>query len=903
MAEKSSATQAKNYIVEQGDSLTLIARKIGPSSGMSEPALVNLIYELNKEVIGKDKDKIRPGQALRIPLGLQKEAMGETAEPQSTKIKVGSIIHLQSHLPQGGYLEARGAISEKPVITKWHDPHIRAFVATHTSKDRDKGSGSWKILSAAGKPEGQPLAHGDTIYLLNMRPNVGYLDTFEWVRNLEPFKQFTNMTIGVFTSDVPRRGEGVSGIWTVRLSESSGQSKAEIEDGATIYLENLYPGAGYLVAHGDVAQHELFSDYEGQQHFVFTTPRQRVDDPAYRWTMTLSDHQPEKVPSTFYAWHELDSKFVDAGAFKIELPHNQPILSLNISSANGGETLTGHANETIQISAAWDAAQQRYVVIASSDERVSLDWQVGGRVSELVFKRSDKQARRIDGTIKYLEEDAIKFKANQALALDWQQFFDSTLWQSRMVKIDVALQATGSALSALLSSPEWQTPDEGERPFLKTQLGHIQQLQQSMAAFWQRFSAIAVTYIKHLNKKGLLSPVHLIKACLKEFTIDLEIVQRAIEQRRSVQAENSDSNGNDQANSLIVTDKLATMALTPFQHLITESSDVIPITYFSQAIHIRRLPYVDNFVLVGLSYDLSIDSSPQEAFPFELMAIPHEVGHFIYHHGKLQKDSRYAYETLADVYSSEAFMNHPYHHWFEEIFADLYGCMVAGPLTALGLLALLATGDRERLLLDDEEHPTPILRPFFLSEMLRILSEKSGRWQAGQKAYDFSDVAKSLDANWTTMLERWGFVTEGVVDGRPARIQIPSQTQGHWEGFINVETAVSQVRIIIQEFVDLLNHTYQNREKKPLQPWCKAWGTLDDYVAEIKELPRSKRLADKKPVTLDSKRSGQRERTGKKRVPVLPETDGEFSVAALQTILNGWEDSGPSGGSGGTHFH
>jgi hypothetical protein len=346
------------------------------------------------------------------------------------------------------------------------------------------------------------------------------------------------------------------------------------------------------------------------------------------------------------------------------------------------------------------------------------------------------------------------------------------------------------------------------------------------------------------------------------------------------------------------------MALTPFQHLITDSSDVIPITYFSQQIHIRRLPYVDNYVLVGLAYDLSIDSSLETALPFELMAIPHEVGHFIYHHGKLEKDNKYAYESLAEVCRSEAFLNHPYHHWFEEIFADLYGCMVAGPLTALGLLALLATGDRERLLLDDEEHPTPILRPFFLSEMLRILSEKSGHWQAGSEAakvYDFSDVAKSLDANWTTMLERWGFVTEGEVDGRPARIQIPSQTRGHWEGFINVETAVAHIRIIVHEFVDLLNHTYQKREKKPLTPWCKAWGGLDDYVAEIKELPRSKRLAVKKAVSWDNKDPKQREKTIKNRVPFLAEKDSEISVATFLNILKGWEDSGPSGSGGGTY--
>ncbi len=904
MKDKSSATQAAIYTVKPGDSLTKIARIFVGDSGRSVPELVDLIYELNKAVIGDDKNKIRPGQELHIPVGLQKDVGRETAVPQSTTIKVGAIIHLQSSL-SGGYLEARGTINDKPVITKWHDPHIRAFVATHTRKDRDKGSGSWKILSAAGKPDGQPLVDGDTIYLLNMRPNVGYLDTFEWVRNLEPFKQYTSMTIGVFTSDVPRRGGGVSGIWTVRLRVDDGQKQAEIENGAAIYLENLYPGAGYLVAHGDVSQHELFNDYEGQQHFVFTTPLEREAEAAYHWQVTLSDHQSENVSSAYHVWHELDGKFIEAGAFKLQLPHNQPILSLNVRSRDNGQSLTGQANETIQIRADWDAAQLGYQITASSDERVHLLWQFGPQVNHLIFERNDVQARRIDGTVTYVNEDAIKFKAVQALALNWQQFFESSLWESRINKINVALKAAGLELNTLLSLPEWQTSEGEERPFLKNQLAHMQQLQQDMVAFWQIFSEVSVKYIEQLNKKGLLAPVHLIKACIKEFTIDFEIVQRAIEQRRWIQAENSEFSGSAQAKSLIVTDKLAAMALTPFQHLITDSSDVIPITYFSQEIHIRRLPYVDNFVLVGLTYDLSIDSSLETALPFELMAIPHEVGHFIYHHGKLEPDSQYAYQSLAEVRQNEAFLNHPYHHWFEEIFADLYGCMVAGPLTALGLLALLATGDRQRLLLDDEEHPTPILRPFFLSEMLRILSEKSGQWQSGPdaaKVYDFSDVAKSLDANWTTMLERWGFITEGVADGRPARIQIPSQTRGHWEGFINVETAVAQVRPIIHEFVDLLNHTYAKRQKQPLTPWCKARGGLDDYVAEIKDLPRSKRLAVKKASAVDSKEPEQRKNAVKNRVPMLAEDDGEISVATFLKILKGWEDSGPSGSGGGTYY-
>ncbi|MFZ1397651.1 MAG: hypothetical protein WAS33_12165, partial [Candidatus Promineifilaceae bacterium] len=772
-------------------------------------------------------------------------------------------------------------------------PHIRSFVSTHQNKNRDKGSGSWKILSAAGKPDGQPLVDGDTIYLLNLRPNVGYLDTFEWVRNLEPFKQYANMTIGVFTADVPRRGGGVSGVWTIRSQAGGGPGPAAIENGATIYLENLYPGAGHLVAHGDVAQHKLFADYDGQRQFVFTTPYQKVAEAAYSWTVTLSAQQTDAIIHTYHVWHERGGELVEAGAFNLTLPHNQPILALDVSSADGGQTVTGRVNETIQIiTATWVEALPGYQVTTSSDVNEPLIWQFGGQVTELTFKRNDTEPRRIDGTIRYADSDAgaIKFKAIQALALNWQHFFAASLWESRIHKINDALQAAGLELNRVLASTGGQAAADEEAAFLQTQLSHIQQLRHHMEAFWQLFSQRSAHYLNDLNQNGLLPPVHLIKACFQEFTVDFEILQRAIEQRRW-RSEGS----NAQAQSLIVTDKLAAMALTPFQHLITDSSDVIPITYFSQVIHIRRLPYVDHFVLVGLTYDLSVDSLLETASPFELMAIPHEVGHFIYHHGTLKQDEKYRYPSLASVREAEQFADNPYRHWFEEIFADLYGCMVAGPLTALGLLALLATGDKERLLLDDAEHPTPILRPFFLSEMLRILSEKSGSWQAGQKTVDFAEVAKSLDANWTTLLERWGFVTEGVANGRPARIQIPSQTEGHWERFMNVETAVAHVRNIIVEFVNLLSHTYPKNPNNPLVPWCQTEGDLDEFIAEIKALPRSKQLAAKKAIRLNNKESAQIEKTVKDKLPALIKKESEISAATFLSILKGWEDSGPTG--------
>ena len=54
------------YTVKKGDNLTKIAKDV-PGYGFSNKSFVDLIYEANKKVIGKDKNLIKPGQKLWIP--------------------------------------------------------------------------------------------------------------------------------------------------------------------------------------------------------------------------------------------------------------------------------------------------------------------------------------------------------------------------------------------------------------------------------------------------------------------------------------------------------------------------------------------------------------------------------------------------------------------------------------------------------------------------------------------------------------------------------------------------------------------------------------------------------------------------------------------------------------------
>lgn len=134
------------------------------------------------------------------------------------------------------------------------------------------------------------------------------------------------------------------------------------------------------------------------------------------------------------------------------------------------------------------------------------------------------------------------------------------------------------------------------------------------------------------------------------------------------------------------------------------------------------VPYSKRFILIGVSYDRVPPAASlfdgeefigKNFYNFELLAIPHEIAHYVYQHGKL------AGKSLIEV--SKKFENHPYYRWCEELFADVYGCIVGGPLAANQYASVANFNNRDRAWKDDEEHPTPVLRLFIMAEILRIL--------------------------------------------------------------------------------------------------------------------------------------------------------------------------------------
>ena len=899
-SKENSTAIFDEYTVVSGDSLINIvkdrAKKLGVEvSDEDINSLVKKICDLNDIL---NKDLIQPGQLLNFPTALQKpsrlptesrKAEGTMAEKKL--IRVGSIIHLENVVGdsaeiKGGYLDTRGWVTDKSVISQFQDERLRKFVSTHESADRIVGSGSWLILSADGKKDGDPLVAGDKIHLLNMHPGSGYLDTFEWVNLLVPFEGYP-MQIGVFATSTPKRDGGPTGTWTIRFTTDE-PTDDKLVEGGIIYLKNDYSSAGFLSTYDGtlVTEHPLFNDYEGQQRFVFTTPDETQQHGSRTWKVTLSN-LPENLYRLQNQWDGERAFGHEARLFKIGNRRGQPIIALNFTSDDQGKRVSGTVKYKGEPSIEGNFnATHRSENIYDVEIRQSMtpsqwlwdgQWLLGSRKHQKIIAmalESIDDGVTLKGTITYAGESPISFNAIRGFKTisDIRELLDDVLqieWiKGRSDKMESVIVANDRLLSDVFegisgisindvmqhiyqieseSKEEdkkeayeglkqlWAEEKPGEtqgsfdaldRDFQIAQLLNLYRLSQLLNSFsrYTLYQLMECSLSNHRDDKDEpVAPLHLFRRCFERIATDHKIIEHATRQRQW----HRELKGNylsAQAVKLLILDKLAIKAVAPFQHLLVDpqsvTNDLVMITYLSERTHIHLMPYTKQFILIGVSYDrvppaASIFDGKEfigkNLYAFELMAIPHEVGHYVYHHGKLNG------KTFSEM--SEKFEDNPYYRWSEELFADVYGCIVAGPLAAISMQALLMSIDRDRAWKDDEEHPTPVLRVFIFAEILRILA----KIKIKGKPYQFPMVADKLDQDWAEILKLWGYDPLNQSEGRPTRVYMHDNSALHLDTIVNVKRVMKAIRPMIEEFATrLLGVAYprKNVEKQNI-PWSR----------------------------------------------------------------------------------
>ncbi|MEW5987603.1 MAG: hypothetical protein AB1791_13300 [Chloroflexota bacterium] len=211
---------------------------------------------------------------------------------------------------------------------------------------------------------------------------------------------------------------------------------------------------------------------------------------------------------------------------------------------------------------------------------------------------------------------------------------------------------------------------------------------------------------------------------LDQVSFDLAVIRTAASQRLGSAR---------QQRALATSDALAWMALKPaLGSLVTEATVV---TYFQKQPAVRVIPYAP-VALVGVPYT-AMPTEKSAGNMRDFLAIPHEVGHYVYRHGWIEGER-------CQVALRNSLPGEPVwlERWLEELFADVYGGLIGGPIMALSFQELQTDNHIEELGRDDGRHPVAALRPYVYSDLLRGMG--------------LAIPADQLDKKWAGSLRRLG---------------------------------------------------------------------------------------------------------------------------------------------------
>lgn len=247
-------------------------------------------------------------------------------------------------------------------------------------------------------------------------------------------------------------------------------------------------------------------------------------------------------------------------------------------------------------------------------------------------------------------------------------------------------------------------------------------------------------------------PDYVLRVILDQVGYDLDLLHRVLAQRSQP--------GKKSLQMVLETaDKLALKALQPAISNSLVPHDTTVITYFQKSASIRVIPYA-HVALVAIPYTCLSDTTSHD-----YLAIPHEVGHYVYRHGNIGG------QAIPDILAKELKSSRQFiKDWSEEIFSDIYGCLVAGPVMVLDFQDLQLDEDLEGFTktTQDKEDPVPLLRPDIY---IKTLAKQVTNRPASQ-AEQLNKLVNLLNSRW---LERRGQRLQGMnaIEFRTANNTIP----------------------------------------------------------------------------------------------------------------------------------
>jgi hypothetical protein len=205
-------------------------------------------------------------------------------------------------------------------------------------------------------------------------------------------------------------------------------------------------------------------------------------------------------------------------------------------------------------------------------------------------------------------------------------------------------------------------------------------------------------------------PEAIFTAIFKQIGNDLQAISAAITQR-------TPGVGNESmVETLQRADQLAHAALKPVLNTWLKrpanSEPQTVLTYFHRSAAVSVIPYAP-VALVAIPYTCMV--APQD-----FLAIPHEIGHYVFWHGQQASEG-----SLRQLMRAQAIQLRPawIARWVEEIFADVYGALLAGESIAHTSQDVQSAYAGVKFVQDDGRFPVPAIRPYIYTKTLELLGQ------------------------------------------------------------------------------------------------------------------------------------------------------------------------------------
>lgn len=374
---------------------------------------------------------------------------------------------------------------------------------------------------------------------------------------------------------------------------------------------------------------------------------------------------------------------------------------------------------------------------------------------------------------------------------------------------------------------------------------------------------------KNLQLSSEYPPAYVLGQILNQASSDLAVITQILNQRLidfPAQLASGQAPTPQQA-ALARADYLAAKALAPAIDLnLVEGGSMV--TYLQKLLTIRTVPYAP-VVLIGIPYT-SIGVAR------DYLAIPHEIGHYVYWHGRQANqplwynlDKQLQKTALDEAHNWVAM-------WQEEIFADVYGSLVAGPILAQSAQDLELSTTQQDFVGTDGEHPSPVLRPRIYLKVLSQMGDFYREW------------AHKLDEQWQARLRER--VQNGGCPGLSMasfdQITLPDGAKLWVDDVISegIDLDCSKpVDYIIQQCLNLLGSLPEHANF-----WLSASATEDDLYENFEKWLENVSGNDQTNPALPSPCLGRLLRKW--------EALGQDACPPWRYVLeNGWADKGPHG--------